>query len=416
MTARNDVERPGPLADVRALDLSGPIGVYCGKLLADLGADVVRIEPPEGDPMRRIGPFYQDDPDPEKSLYWWHFNTSKRGITLDLERPEGREVFGRLVRWADVGVETFNPGYLDGLSLGFDTLRDLNPGFILTSITPFGQTGPYSQFEGPDIVGQAMGGLIQIVGFPDRPPYRIGPELGFWSVSTFAANATMMALAFRDFTGEGQHVDASMQRAMSLGTGNATATYHVLGQVLSRGEMFGRGRGAIRSVFLCKDGYVFYIAATPGTSMEATRDLLTEHGLGGEFDPRWLDPTLLRQHTDHRERFEALMDRFFARHTRMELLEMSFDREQQVFAVPTGTAEDVVESPQTDARGFMTPVDHPELGGSFRYPGHPYVLPASPWRITRRAPMIGEHNSEVLQEAAGLGDEEIAELEEAGVI
>ncbi|MCH8309824.1 MAG: CoA transferase, partial [Chloroflexi bacterium] len=315
-----------------------------------------------------------------------------------------------------IGVETFTPGYLDGLGRGFQSLHDLNPGFILTSITPFGQTGPYSKFKGPDIVGQAMGGMIQVVGFPDRPPYLIGSEMGFWSASVFAANATMMAVTFRDFTGEGQHIDTSMQRAMSLGTGNAMSNYDVLGHVLYRGEIFARGRGGVRTVYPCKDGYVFYIAAAPGTSMEATRDLLTEHGLGDEFDPRWLDPTLLRQDADQKERFEALMEGFFLKHTRLELLEMCFDREKQVFAVPTGTAQDIVESPQLDARGFMTAVDHPELGKSIRYPGHPYLLPESPWRLTRRAPLIGEHNSEVFQEALGLDDDDIMRLKQDGVI
>ena len=416
MVEPGEVERPGPLTDLKVLDLAGPIGAYCGKLLADLGADVIRIEPPGGDPMREIGPFYDDDPQPGKSLYWWHFNTSKRGITLDLENPEGQELFKRLVHWADVGVETFTPGYLDDLGLGFQSLHDLNPGFILTSITPFGQTGPYSKFKGPDIIGQAMGGMIQVVGFPDRPPYLIGTEMGFWSASVFAANAIMMAVTLRDFTGEGQHIDTSMQRAMTLGTGNAMSTYDVLGHVLHRGEIFARGRGGVRTVFLCKDGYVFYIAAAPGTSMEAIRDLLTEHGLGDEFDPRWLDPTLLRQNATEKERFEALMEGFFLRYTRLELLEMCFDRTPPVFAVPTGTAQDVVESPQSAARGFIVEVDHPELEESIRYPGAPYALPESPWRLSRRAPLIGEHNSEVFQEALGLDGDDIMRLKRDGVI
>ncbi|HIM17155.1 MAG TPA: CoA transferase [Dehalococcoidia bacterium] len=408
--------RPGPLTDLKVLDLAGPIGAYCGKLLADLGADVVRIEPPGGDPMRDIGPFFDDDPEPEKSLYWWHFNTSKRGITLDLENPEGLEIFKRLVQWADIGVETFTPGYLDKLGLNFQTIHVLNPEFILTSITPFGQTGPYSQFKGPDIIGQAMGGMIQVVGFPDRPPYLIGTEMGFWSVSVFAANATMLAVTSRDFTGEGQHIDASMQRAMTLGIGNAMPTYDVEGHVLHRGEIFARGRGGVRTVFRCKDGYVFYIAAAAGTSMEAIRDLLNENGLGDEFDPRWLDPTLLRQQGVDKDRFEALVEKFFLLHTRMELLEMSFSRTPPVFAVPTGTAQDVVESPQSAARGFIVTLEHPELDESIQYPGAPYVLPKSPWRLSRRAPLIGEHNSEVFQEALQLDEAELSRLMQDGVV
>ena len=414
--SENQEQQEGPLADLKILDLAGPIGVYCTKLMADLGADVIRIEPPTGDPMREIGPFYDDDPDPEKSLYWWHFNTSKRGITLDLEKTEGVEVFKRLVQWADVAVESFLPGYLDSLGLGFEELHAINPALILTSITPFGQSGPYSQFRGPDIVGQAMSGVMQLVGVPDHPPYVIGSEIGYWTASVFAANATMMAVTFRDMNGVGQHVDTSMQRAMSLGAGNSMSTYNVLGHVLHRGEIFARGRGGAKTVYLCKDGWVFYIAAAPGTSMEATRDLLTECGWGEEFDPEWLDPTLIRQDPEQKLRFESLMERFFGQFTRMELLEMCFNREKQVFAVPTGTPKDVVESPQMAARGFIREVDHPELERSIRYPGPPYLLPESPWQIARRAPLIGEHNDEIYRDLLHLNDDEIARLEQNEVI
>jgi crotonobetainyl-CoA:carnitine CoA-transferase CaiB-like acyl-CoA transferase len=185
------------LSDLRVLDLAGPIGVYCGKLLADLGADVIKIEPPAGDPMRGYGPFYEDDPQPEKSLYWWHFNTNKRGITLNITTAEGQALFRRLARDSDIVIESFTPGYLEELGLGYRSLHGLNRGLIMTSVTPFGQEGPYSRFKGADIVGQAMGGIMDQVGFPDRPPYVIGGEIGYWTASTLAADATMLALASR---------------------------------------------------------------------------------------------------------------------------------------------------------------------------------------------------------------------------
>jgi len=415
LTEAQEEQREGALADLKVLDLTGPIGVYCAKLLADLGADVVRIEPPGGDPMRKLGPFYDDESDPEKSLYWWHFNTSKRGITLDLEKPEGPALFKRLVGRADMAIESFPPGYMDSLGLGYEALHDLNPGFILTSITPFGQIGPYSHFKGPDIVGQAMSGVMQLVGFPDRPPYLIASEAAFWTASTLAADATMLALAFRDISGQGQHVDASMQQAMALGGGNSMPTYDVMGQVLRRGE-FARGRGTVRSVYSCKDGFVYFLAAAPGTSMEAVRDLLEENGLGKEFDPRWLDATVVREDLTERQRFESLMNGFFTRFTKWELLDMSFNREKQVFAVPTDTPKDVASSPHILARGFIREVEHPELKKMIRYPGPPYRLPESPWRIARRAPLIGEHNHEVYRDMLGLGEDEIARLERDGVV
>ena len=161
------------LGDIRVLDLAGPPGVYCAKLLADLGADVIKIERPGGDPLRNIGPFFHDEPDPEKSLYWFQFNTSKRSITLNLDSADGREILEKLVAKADVIVETFPPGHLEQMGLGYGTLRELNPRLILTSITPFGQTGPYQDFKGSDIIAQAMGGLMNLAGFPEDPPLRI---------------------------------------------------------------------------------------------------------------------------------------------------------------------------------------------------------------------------------------------------
>lgn len=404
------------LADLNVLDLTGPIGVYCGKLLADLGAMVVKVEPPGGDPMRRYGPFYADDPRPENSLYWWHFNTSKRGITLDLETPAGQELFKRLAGVADIVIESFTPGYLEDLGLGYEALHALSPGLIVTSITPFGQTGPYSRFKGPDIVGQAMSGLMNQVGFPDGPPYVIASEMGYWTVSTLAADATLLALAYRDAGGKGQQVDVSMQQAAALGLGNAMPMYDVLGQVVSRGG-FGLGAGApMRTCYPCKDGWVYFLAAAPGTSMDAVADLLAEHGLAEQFDPAWRNFQALRREPDQVARFEALMLGFFSRFTGRELLQLGFDREPPVFVVPTDSAAGVVNSPHLQARGYFVEVEHEELGTTVTYPGPPYRLPESPWRISRRAPLIGEHNREVYQGWLGMSDNELEGLQQTGVI
>ena len=162
------------LGDVRVLDLTNESGLYCTKLLADLGADVIKVEPPGGDPTRSIGPFLGDEAHPERSLYFFHFNTNKRSITLDIETRDGQEIFRRLAETADVIVETFPPGYLDDRGIGYEALRALNPRLILTSITPFGQTGPYRNYPATDLTALALGGVLLECGWPDRPPVTLG--------------------------------------------------------------------------------------------------------------------------------------------------------------------------------------------------------------------------------------------------
>src|SRR3989337_2249274 len=193
--------QPSALDDVRVLDLSGEMGLYCPKLLADLGADVLKIEPPGGDPARRVGPFYHDEIDPEKSLAFFNLNTSKRSVTLNLEDEDGRNLFRRLVATTDAVVESFTPGYLDGLGLGYEGLCRIRPDIILTSITGFGQWGPHAHYKSPDIVSVAMSGIMWLAGDPQDPPNRPYNDQAYTSASIVAATATLMALYHRDVTG-----------------------------------------------------------------------------------------------------------------------------------------------------------------------------------------------------------------------
>ena len=272
MVQRGD--EPSALGDIRVLDLSGEMGMYCGKLLADLGADVIKIEPPGGDPARRVGPFYHDEPDVEKSLSFFYLNTSKRGITLNLELSDGRELFRRLVRTADVVVESFPPGYLDGLGLGYQGLCQIRPDIILTSITGFGQWGPHARYKAPDIVGVAMSGVMWLAGYMDDPPNLPYGNQGYLSASIQAAAGTLMALYHRDLTGEGQQVDVSMQEALSIAQETAMQTWDMnqavrLREGASRLGLIVPGIGP----YQCKDGWVFclhwhagrrYLERTPG--------------------------------------------------------------------------------------------------------------------------------------------------------
>jgi crotonobetainyl-CoA:carnitine CoA-transferase CaiB-like acyl-CoA transferase len=225
----------------RVLDLTDEKGFLCGKILADLGADVIKIEPPGGSPSRKIGPFYHDLADPEKSLYWFCYNSNKRGITLNIETRDGKEIFKRLVKDSVVVIESYDPGYLDKIGLGHSNLHKINKGIILTSITPFGQTGPYQGYKGTDIVAMAMSGILYQTGDPDLPPVNISLPQSYLHAGGDAAVASLIAYYFRERTGIGQHVDISLQQSTALYLANTISLWELEGEILTRQASFEKG-------------------------------------------------------------------------------------------------------------------------------------------------------------------------------
>src|SRR4029077_7979069 len=259
---------PGPLTGLRMLELADETGQFCGKLLGDLGADVIKIEPLGGEPSRRIGPFLDDIPHPERSLCFWYYNTSKRGITLNLEAVEGRRLFGRLAATSDVIVETFRPGFLTSLELGYESLRKQNPGLIMCSLTPFGQTGPWRDYLSSDLLHMAAGGEMASSGYddtdvPNAPPIAPGGGNAWHMGCHFAYIAIMAALVYRTASGQGQYVDASIHEACALTTEAAIANYVYRGEVLRRQTGRHHAAGSTpRTQFRAKDGN--YVCALVG--------------------------------------------------------------------------------------------------------------------------------------------------------
>ncbi|MFC1991002.1 CaiB/BaiF CoA transferase family protein, partial [Chloroflexota bacterium] len=229
------------LGSYRVLDLTDEKGWYCGKILGDLGADVIKIEKPGGDPGRNIGPFYHDISDPEKSLNWFAFNTSKRGITLDIETADGREFFRRLVNTADFIIESFPCGHMETLGLGYETLSEINPRIIMSSITPFGQSGPRQDYKSCDIVALAMSGMMYLTGDPDRPPLRIQSPQAYLMAGAQAAVGSLIAHYNRELIGEGQHVDVSIQESMITATTQAVPFWHLRNIIMKRSGAFRAG-------------------------------------------------------------------------------------------------------------------------------------------------------------------------------
>lgn len=402
------------LDDLRVIDLTGEIGVYCTKLLADLGADVIRVEPPSGHPMRHIGPFFHDEPDHEKSLHHFYFNTSKRGVTLNIEHPDGQDILRDLITKADVLVESFAPGYMDELGLGYHDLTEINPGLIMASITPFGQTGPYKHFRGPNIVADAMGGLMFVSGSPEDPPLMSSTNQAYYLASEQGAVGIMMALYYRDMTGEGQYIDVSMQEAVALTIQPQSMFWPGKKEIAKR---FGYGQRSSNvpiyasSFYPCKDGWITGL----GTQARNWPDMvawLTETGFVEDLaDPKYNSQDGRLGAAAH---IQDIMTRFAAAHTMDELTDGG--QKYHMFVFPTYTAANIVHDPHLKARNFFQQVEHKGLGESITYPGAPYGLSETPWRISRAAPHIGEHNLEIYHQELGIPKQRLVTLKSLGVI
>lgn len=416
----------GLLAGCRVLDLTTEIGQFAGKVLGDFGADVIKIERPGGDRARNIGPFYGNEPHPEKSLFWFALNTSKRGITLDIEHPEGRELFKRLVKTADIVIESFEPGYMAGLGLGYADLVAIKLDIVLTSITPFGQTGPYAHYRATDIVGTAMGGLLRILGELGQPPVRMSCDpQAYLHAGLQGALGSAMAYYHQQMTGEGQHVDVSMQDAVALTLMNVVEFAEFLkvdmrgtGQVFLSPRKDGYVTG--RSVFPCKDGYAFVTVgggAFLGMAV-SSRELVkwaNSEGMAMELkDVDWSQWDMSRLTQKDNEWKDAQIGEFIRTKTKAQIMEAAVQK--GIMMAPCNTIADLIESPHLGERGFWVKVDHPETGGSIIYPGAPVRMGAGAWGIRRRAPLIGEHNQEVFGEELDLSQEQMALLRATGVI
>ena len=423
-----DQENTALLQGYRVLDLTDERGHLCGKVLGDLGADVIKIEPPGGDPTRNNGPFYHDIPDPEKSLYWFFSNLNKRGITLNIETSDGKELFKKLVKKADFVIESFAPGYMESLGLGYEDLQAINPGIIMTSITPFGQTGPYANYKTSDLIGVSMGGMIRLYGYFDTPPLRFAAPQFYFNSGLQGALGSVVALYHREMTGEGQYVDVSGQQATLLTLMLASEIYDML-KVNYRGSgPFGVGMrppemgGPLlyRWVWPCKNGYAYLMVgggAALGVRISTERLVAWANTEGycmelKDYDWLNLDPKITQQEV---EVWHKAFGEFLKTKTKEELFD--YGVKNDLMLVPVTNLKDVVESPQLAAREFWVTVDHPELGEKIQYPGWPIKwtdLP--PYAPQRRAPLIGEHNEEIYAAELGLSKDNLILLKTRGVI
>ena len=413
----NKERRDLPLSPYRVLDLTNEKGYFCGKILADLGADLIKIEPPEGDPGRNIGPFYHGQQDREKSLLFFAYNTNKRSITLNLQTNEGQEIFKKLAKTADFVIESFHPGYMDKIGLGYSVLKDVHPRVIMVSITPFGQEGPYKDWKASDIVAIAMGGLSHITGSPDRPPARVSVDQAYVIAGTQGAMGAMIAHYYREATGKGQHVDTSTQESVVLSALTVPQAWDLQKFIWPReGAFMSRARKRVRHLWPCKDGYIAWRLFTGGLGVKtrAMVDWMKSQGKAGELaEINWQELDLLTVPEEKFYHWQELFGEFFKTHTKAELCREALAR--GIVLIPASTPKDLLADPQLEARDYWEEVEHPELGTTLTYPGALYKSSEVKWKI-RRAPLIGEHNREVYEGELGFTKERLAAMKQSGII
>lgn len=402
-------EQEGALSGYRVLDLTDSKGAYCTKLLADLGADVIKIERPEGDPGRGIPPFIDDVPHPEKSLYFLHRNANKRGITLKLDIPAGRSILKKLVKTADVLVENSPPDYMAGLDLGYSVLSKINPALIIASITEFGHSGPYKDRKGSNLVDFAMSGIMITSGYPGKEPCLLPGSPAYDAASVHASVSIVAAIYMRGTTGQGQYIDTSVHVTSRMGlypwiVPNYSYALNPEGPPPTSETRMG---ASIYPVYPCKDGFIRVIALTPRQWDALVRVLGNPEVLS---TPEWRDFMFRIGNADD---LYALMLEFTEKYTMLELFEAG--RREGVPIAPILDIADFYNSPHTKARKFFVEVEHP-VAGKADYPGPPYKWTETPAVIKRPAPCLGEHNEEVYCQEMGFSKYDLAALRSGGVL
>ena len=407
------------LSIYRVLDLADEKGMFCGKILAGLGADVIKVERPGGDTARNIGPFYHNIPDPEKSLFWFFHNSDKRSITCNLETHDGRDLFKKLVEKTDFLIESFHPGYMDSLGLGYSQLSEINPKIIVVSITPFGQTGPYSNYKADDIVLQAIGGYMTFIGDEDRPPIRITVPQAYLHAAGYAAFCSLIALYYRQTMGEGQHLDVSMHDAVIRSLYTEPWDWEIDHFLVTRAGARIRRRALLtRETWSCKDGQVGYriILGPYSKSLVGVVELMKEEGIPlGPFEKMEmenLDYSKLDQET--MDEWEETIGSYFMKHTKAELFEKSL--EKGIYLAPSFNVKELLEFEQLKSRDKWVDIEHEELGDTITYFDAPVNLELTPWQVKRRAPLIGEHNEEIYRGEMELSSAELTLLKQEGAI
>ncbi len=385
------------LSGLRVLDLSGSAGQYCGKMFADLGAEVILVEPPGGSQVRKAGPFFGEIPGLENSIPFFYFNANKRGITLDLDAEADRAIFRDLVRHADLIIETEKPGAMAARGIGYDDLRKLRPSLAYVAITPFGQTGPYIDYETDDLILLALGGLMSLGGYP--APYPKGSPMAiygnqaFLAASQFAAVASMAVLTAAEQRGIGDYIDVSIQECVAMALENAVQFYDLEGLIRKRAEAVQGFTGQYEA----SDGY-FFVMAGGVASSDAWHALVRwiddiDPAVAARLrEPRWNDSSFAST-AEARAEFAQIISAATKTRTKAELYETA-----KAFRVPMGPVLaplDILHNPQLAFRDFFLDVWSPQAGKTIKMPRAPYLFSKTPVSAVRPAPILGADDAEL---------------------
>jgi len=397
----------GILEGLQVLDLADEKASFCSKLLADLGARVIKIERPGGDPSRKVGPFLEDLPNPERSLSFLDNNTNKLGITLNLEYKDGKEIFYKLLQKTDVVVESFPPDYLRQKGLGFDVLSRVNLKLIQVSVTGFGESGPRSQYKSCDLTASAFGGQMYVTGSPSTPPLKPFGEQSYYTASLFAAVSILLALRKRAQTGKGEHIDISLQESA------VSALDHVLVRYFYEKTIAKRQGGVYWNhsfcILSCKDGHILL---APFQQWDTMIEWMDSEGVADDLkDKKYREEEYRSSGMNH---ILEVLERWTKSHTVQELFESG--QLMRFPWAPIYSLKEVLNNPQLKARGFFIDVDHPEMKRSISYPGSPYKFSHLSTGRWKRAPLIGEDNVRIYQGELGLSDEELQRLSSLNAI
>lgn len=409
----NEMVSEDSLRNIKVIDCTGELGCYASKLYAGLGADVIHVEPMTGDPLRQVGPFYQNKPGIERSLQFLYYNAGKKGMVLNLETAKGRAIFLELCSRADLLIESFVPGYLEGLGMSYDRLSAVNPRLVQTSVTPFGHCGPYKDMPGSDLTCSAMGGFLFLAGIDNDKPVRACDNQAYRMADAYAAVGSSIALYFAQQTGIGQFVDVCCMEAVGMALENAAQYWDLEGT-----NRRGRGREAgSATVHPCKDGYIAIVAIMGKNKVmwdPFVEWMKNEQVEEWEVftDDKWIEPSYRRSAKGY-ETFCRIFERFTMKHDKLTLYEKG--QANRVALTPVSNGKDLLENPQLRHREYWKTIYHPNLGSEITYPGAPYELGSLSWRLGNAAPTFGQHTAEILKEL-GYKDNDIEALAKEGIV